>query len=54
MVEDDAAGTNPESDLVSYQRDPEKSPDDYWEFIDLAGERKVFDWFLTVVRRFLP
>ena len=22
---------------------PEKSPDDYWEFIDLAGERKVFD-----------
>ena len=44
MSDDEAAATSPESDLVSYQRAPEKSPDDYYEYIDLDGKPRVFDF----------
>jgi hypothetical protein len=42
MPEGDADGLR-EAAPQSYQRSPEKDPDDYFPFIDLAGDDAVFD-----------
>ena len=43
MSDDEAVGKSAESELVSYQVIPEKSEDDYYEFINLNCETEFFD-----------